>query len=139
MGLFCPSLLLWASLLCAATAEKPNVILILADDFGWANLGYHRRGGGAEQAQKEAHTPTLDNLIDQGIYLSRHYAYKICSPSRSSLQSGRLAVHVNTKNTAPSVYNSSDPVSGYAGIPRNMTGLAEKMKAGGYATAMVSG
>ena len=122
----------------SADQQKPNIMLILADDFGWGNLGYHRRGEDAsEQAKKEAHTPNLDGLIDEGIYLSRHYAYKICSPSRSSLQSGRLAVHVNTENTAPSVYNSSDPVSGYAGIPRNMTGIAEKMKEGGYATAMV--
>lgn len=127
-------LLLQVVLVCGS---KPNVFLLLADDFGWGNLGFHRRAGGSKQAKKEAYTNTLDSLIDQGIYLSRHYAFRICSPSRSSLQSGRLAVHVNLKNTSPSVYNSSDPVSGYAGIPRNMTGIAEKMKLGGYATAMV--
>ena len=70
-------------------------------------------------------------LIDDGILLERHYSYKICSPSRCSLQSGRLAVHVNTVNTSPLVRNESDPVSGWAGIPVNMTTIGTKMKEGG--------
>ena len=56
--------------------------------------------------------------------LNRYYAYHICSPSRSALQSGRLPVHVNTQNAAMSSVNPKDPVSGYAGIPRNMTCVA---------------
>jgi len=52
-------------------------------------------------------------------------------------KSGRLPVHVNTVNTSPTVHNVSDPVSGFAGIPRNMTGFASKLRSAGYATAMV--
>lgn len=48
------------------------------------------------------------------------------------LQSGRLPVHVNMVNLAPNVWNPSDPVSGFAAIPRNMTGIATKMKEAGY-------
>ena len=40
-------------------------------------------------------------------------------------------------NTDPGNYNPEDPVSGYAGIPRNMTGIASVMKKGGYRTHMV--
>ena len=77
-------------------------------DYGWANFGKHAT---TEQA-KEVVTPNLDALADEGILLNRHYAYKICSPSRSSFQSGRLPVHVNVLNTAPESVNPADPVSG---------------------------
>ena len=73
----------------SAVKKKPHVIFILADDYGWANVGYHRRGGegvDARQAQAETHTPNLDGLADSGIILDRHYAYKVCSPSRCALQ-----------------------------------------------------
>lgn len=129
-----------AGFLAAASAApgKPHILLVLADDYGWGGLGVHRRGeGSAKQAQLEAHTPHLDALIDEGILLERHYAYKICSPSRSSLQSGRLAVHVNVVNLAVTVANLSDPVSGSAGIPRNMTGMAKKLREAGYRTHMI--
>jgi len=120
--------------------KKPHVVLILADDYGWGNIGVHRRlnlTDDQKQAQAEVHTPNLDSLIRHGVLLDRHYAYKICSPSRSSLQSGRLAVHVNSVNTGVTYWNPGDNVSGFAGIPRNMTGLAQKMKEGGYSTHMV--
>jgi arylsulfatase B len=93
-------------------------------------LQVHRRASSMEkfgvtssaQAMAEAvTTPNLDSLADEGILLTHHIAYKICAPSRSALQSGRLPVHVNWGNTAPTAHNPEDPVSGYAGIPRNMT------------------
>lgn len=122
----------------AAPAPKPHVLLILADDYGWANFGVHRRDAAtSQQARAEVHTPNLDSLVDTGVLLDRHYAYKICSPSRSSLQSGRLAVHVNVHNTGVTNVNESDPVSGAPGIPRNMTGVAQKLRGAGYRTHMV--
>ncbi len=62
--------------------------------------------------------------------------FKFCSPSRSSLQTGRLPVHVNDLNAAPECSNPADPISGFAGIPVNMTGVAQKLKSAGYATHM---
>ena len=50
---------------------------------------------------------------------------------------GRLPIHVNDQNNEPENYNPKDPVSGFSGIPRNMTGLAEKLKQAGYATHQV--
>lgn len=130
------ALLLLASISQSQAEKKPHVLFILADDYGWANMGVHRRGvpqsAAEKQAQAEVHTPVIDALIDNGILLDRHYTYKICSPSRSSLQTGRLAVHVNPVNSGVTSHNPADPVSGYAGIPRNMTALAEKMRQGGY-------
>ena len=63
--------------------------------------------------------------------------YQVCSPTRSSFQSGRLPVHVNVVNADPATYNPADPISGFAGIPRPMTGLAAVLKRAGYATHQV--
>lgn len=116
----------------ATEARKPHIVAIIADDYGWANVGFHQPDGGS----REVVTPNLDALARSGVELRRHYTYSLCSPSRSSFQSGRLPVHVNVANAEPTVRNPADPVGGYAGIPVNMTGLGEKMRAGGYATAM---
>jgi arylsulfatase I/J len=51
-------------------------------------------------------------------------------------QSGRHPFHVNPVNAAPDIYNPTDPVSGFAAIPRNMTGIGTKMSAAGYKTFM---
>lgn len=106
--------------------------MILVDDYGYANIGYHA----PDPSTKEVQTPNLDALARAGVKLERFYAFKICSPSRSSLQSGRLPVHVNTVNLHPEAYNAKDPISGYAGIPTNMTGFAVKLKRAGYRTYM---
>ena len=75
-------------------------------------------------------------LVKQGIEMDRQYVYKYCSPTRSAIQSGRHPYHVNPLNADPTIYNPGDPVSGMAAIPRNMTGMAMKMAAGGYKTHM---
>ena len=54
----------------------------------------------------------------------RAYVYKCCSPTRTAIQSGRNPIHVNVMNADMDISNRSDPVSGFAGIPRNMTGMA---------------
>jgi len=131
----------------SAPPKQPHIVMLLADDYGWANFGQHFAddylGDSTSidpdilaQARKEVHTPNMDALVNDGILLDRHYSYKICGPSRASLQSGRLATHVNIKNTSPIVHNASDPVSGYAGIPRNMSTIALKMREANYRTAM---
>eukprot|EP00928_Gymnodinium_smaydae_P005003 TRINITY_DN1171_c0_g4_i1.p1 TRINITY_DN1171_c0_g4~~TRINITY_DN1171_c0_g4_i1.p1 ORF type:complete len:696 (-),score=92.99 TRINITY_DN1171_c0_g4_i1:159-2246(-) len=121
----------------ASGKRKPHILFLLADDMGWANIGYHRRGAATaeeRQGKLEVQTPTIDSLADDGIVLDRHYSYRICGPARAALLSGRLGPHVLNKNVAVTAINKDDPVSGFSGIPRNMTGLGMKMKAGGYKT-----
>jgi len=110
--------------------QKPNIVFVLVDDWGWANVGYHSPNS------SEVRTPNIDQLVKEGIELNRHYVYHYCSPSRASIQSGRLPVHVGWMNDRNEARNPKDPDSGFAGIPRNMTGLAEKMRQGGYRTHM---
>lgn len=63
--------------------------------------------------------------------------YRICSPSRCALQSGRNPVHVNVLNSDMEQHNEADPLGGYQGIPLNMTTVARKLSNGGYATHAV--
>jgi arylsulfatase I/J len=118
-----------------AAGKRPHVVFLVADDIGYANLGWLRRQSGG--SIPEVTTPNMDSLVRSGINLGRHYTYKVCSPTRSSFQSGRLPVHVNDVNADPAVYNAADPISGFAGIPRNMTCIANKLTLAGYATHQV--
>ena len=109
----------------ASHIMKPHIVLILADDYGWSNAGWHRAN------DSEVRTPVMDTLVSDGIELDRHYVFKFCSPSRSALQTGRNPTHVNVNNYMPIMHNPADPVSGYSAIPRNMTGLATLMRRAG--------
>ena len=110
-----------------AANSKPHIVFVLVDDWGWANVGYHR-----DPPTKEVVTPNIDGLVKEGLELDQHYAYKFCSPSRSSLLSGRLPIHVNDLNVPIFKYNPKDQVSGYGGIPPNMTDLSSKLSEAGY-------
>ena len=103
--------------------------------LGFGNVGWTRAGNNC--STPEVQTPNMDALVADGIELMRFYAYHMCSPSRSSLMSGRLPMHVNIVNADPTIYNASESSGTGAGIPRNMTGLASKMKEAGYRTHMV--
>ncbi len=63
------------------TAHRPNIVFILADDLGWADIGYH---------DSEIKTPNLDRLAAEGLRLNQHYVYPTCSPTRVALLSGRF-------------------------------------------------
>jgi len=113
-----------------ASASPPHVLFILLDDWGWADAGWHMK---PDQAQG-VRTPNMDALVREGVELNRHYAYKMCSPTRTAIQSGRNPIHVSVTNTMESYRNPADPVSGWSAMPVNMTGLGEIMARGGYAT-----
>ena len=71
------------------TPNKPNVLHILLDDFGWADAGWHRPSG-----YSDVQTPNMDSLVREGVELDRHYVFQFCSPTRSAMQSGRNPIHV---------------------------------------------
>lgn len=77
----------------ATPRQRPHLVIVLADDLGWANVGWHRPSG-----YTEVQTPALDALVAAGIALEQMYAYQFCSPSRCALQVGRNPLHVNTLN-----------------------------------------
>ena len=119
--------------------KRPHIVFILADDLGWTNANFTAEllPDGATPPEMVRPTPHLDQLAREGRALSRHYAYRVCSPSRSSFQSGRFGVHVNMVNQNVLSVNRSDPIAGYAGIPPAMTGMGQILREQGYATSFV--
>ena len=114
-------------------SNKPHIVLMLVDDWGWADVRFHRT-----ISKHDVSTPNIDGLVKDGLQLDQHYVYNWCAPSRAALLSGRLPIHVNdADNVTSASYNPKDPVSGYMGIPRNMTVISAKMKEAGYATHQV--
>lgn len=118
----------------ALAQQRTSILMLMLDDYGWANIGFHRND---PVGKREVRTPNMDALAEEGRELDRLYAHKFCSPSRSALQTGRLPIHVNVLNLDASFWNPRNPISGFAAIPRNMTGIAEKLHSAGYATHMV--
>lgn len=77
-----------ANELVAAKPPRPNILYFFVDDLGWGSIGPN--GQAARRAKKlpSVKTPNLDRLAQQGINFTRGYACHVCSPSRSSQQSG---------------------------------------------------
>jgi arylsulfatase I/J len=99
--------------------KRPHLLYLLADDYGWANVGFHAA---------DMHTPNIDRLAKkEGFELQRLYAYRFCSPTRSSLLTGRLPYHVNQLNNAAWGWNAP-------AVSTAMTLLPEKLQQAGYYT-----
>ena len=107
-------------------APRPHILFVLADDLGWAEVGWNGAPPELFPSERRTLTPRLDELAQEGTVLHRHYMHMFCSPSRSAIQSGRSPTQVNVLN--PRNHGSSD------GVPCDMTGLGEVMVKGGYAT-----
>lgn len=121
-----------ASRMAPTLTLPPNIIFILADDLGYANVGFNRA---TPPVPTEVRTPNIDALAASGLVIDRLYTYMFCSPTRSSLLSGRVPYHVNTLNADPAVWNSTSGEG--AGIATHMQTLAEVLKPAKYHTAVV--
>jgi len=110
-------------LLSAATASAaPNVVMLLADDLGWQDIGCY--GGPVK-------TPALDKLAQGGTRFSNFYSgCAVCSPSRAVLLTGRHHIRAG-------VYSWIHDASQNSHLLERETTLAEVLKAQGYATAHV--
>ena len=113
----------------AAQGSPPNVLLIVADDMGYSDIGPF--GG-------EIATPTLDSLAQEGLRLANFHVLASCSPSRSVLLSGmdNHRAGLGTMNERMSDDIRGKP--GYEGhLNHRVAALPEVLKANGYRTYMV--
>lgn len=103
---------------------RPDIVLILADDLGYSDLGCY--GG-------EIDTPRLDALAAEGVRLTQFYNTARCSPSRASLLTG-----MHPHQTGIGVLTGDDSPAGYPGtLQPDVPTLAEMLSTGGYRTAAV--
>jgi arylsulfatase A-like enzyme len=109
-----------ASPIRAGDTVKPNIVVIIADDLGWRDVGFHG---------SEIKTPHLDQLARAGVRLERHYVYPTCSPTRAGIFTGRN----------PSRFKIHAPIAGKSeqALPAGTLTIARLLQMRGYVTAMI--
>ena len=100
-----------------ASEKKPNIVIILADDLGYADVGFHG---------SDIQTPNLDRLASDGVRLERFYACPMCSPTRAGLLTGRYPLRFG-------LMRSVIPPNRNFGLDTAEYTLPEMLKAAGYA------
>lgn len=101
-----------------ARTDKPNILYILADDMGWGDVSYH----GAD-----IRTPAIDRLVTTGVELDHHYVCPVCTPTRTSLLTGRNPGRFGRHATVPTI----QPV-----LPDGYETLASYLRNAGYDTGL---
>lgn len=119
-----PKLLLrWAfvaaGLFLVRAGASPNIVFIVADDLGWADVAFH--GGNAA-------TPNLDRLAREGIELTQHYVAATCTPTRAALMTGRYW----------SRFGNHGPENLQV-LPFDTITLPRVLRDAGYETALIAG
>lgn len=107
----------------AAAPAKPNILFILADDLGYGDVGCYN-------SESNVPTPNLDRLAREGMqFTDAHSPSTVCTPSRYSLLTGRMAFRINYR----SVFEG---VGGPCLIKEDQLTLPQMLRDQGYATAM---
>ena len=118
--------LLLAAISCSAgwlhaEDSRPNIVIIVADDLGWADVGF--RGSKIE-------TPSLDKLAAEGMVLDRFYTAPICSPTRAALMTGRDPIRLGVAYSVILPWDSG----GVHGVEHFMP---QSFQSAGYQTALM--
>jgi arylsulfatase A-like enzyme len=105
-----------------AKARRPNVLILLADDLGYADVGFH--------GCKDVPTPNIDTLAKSGVRCSSGYVSgPYCSPTRAGLLTGRYQTRFGHEFNP-----GAEPKQG---LPTNQVTLADRFRALGYATGLI--
>ncbi len=111
------TLALCATCLAAeANAQKPNIVIIVADDLGWKDVGYH--GG-------DIATPNLDRLAAEGVQLENWHVAPLCSPTRAGLMTGRWPIRYGMGESVITPWRKW-------GLPTTEHTIADLLAAAGY-------
>ena len=115
------SLLASGTALAQAPVQKPNIVLILSDDFGYGDMGAY--GGGAGRGMP---TPNLDRMANEGMTFFHNYGQPSCTPGRAAVQTGRIP---NRSGMTTVAFQGQG-----GGLPAAEWTLASVLKTAGYAT-----
>jgi arylsulfatase A-like enzyme len=105
----------------ANAADKPNIVLIVSDDFGYGDAGVY--GGGPNRGMP---TPSLDRMAEEGMAFMTFYAQPSCTPGRAAMQTGRIP---NRSGMTTVAFQGQG-----GGLPAAEWTLASVLKQGGYQT-----
>jgi len=108
----------------AGTDDRPNIVLVLMDNFGWGEIGVY--GGGV---MRGAPTPNIDSIADEGLQLTNYNVEAECTPSRASLMTGRYGIRTRQRPDGP-------PRGVWYGITKWELTLPELLSNAGYETAI---
>jgi len=112
---------IWGQDGAAAEARRPNVVVIVSDDAGWADFSMH----GAEHFP----TPRIDSIAANGVRFAQGYVTaSVCSPSRAGLLTGRYQQRFGHERNIPPRYSETN------GLPRSERTLADHLEDAGYRT-----
>lgn len=112
----------------AASAAKPNIIVILADDLGYSDIAPYG---------SEINTPNLDQLAQQGLRFSRYYTTASCAPTRAMLLTGVDSHRAGVANIAEALTPAQSHSPFYRGtLNHNIVTIATLLKDAGYHTNM---
>lgn len=113
----------------AVAAQRPNIVIILADDLGWADLPCY--------GNRFNESPNLDRLASEGVRFTEFYAGPVCSPTRANIQSGQDQARFGITQHIPGhrrpFARLTDPVVA-SHLPLEVETFAESLSAVGYAT-----
>ena len=118
---FCCAIFWVANLKDAIANERPNIVIILADDLGWADVGYHG---------SDIETPNIDRIAKEGVKLNRFYATPFCSPTRAALMTGRDPLKLGVAYSVLMPWENG-------GVSLDEHFLPQSFQSAGYNTAMV--
>jgi len=108
----------------AGSDDKPNIVLVLMDNFGWGEVGVY--GGGV---MRGAATPNIDSLATDGFRLTNFNVEAECTPSRSALMTGRYGIRTRQRPDGP-------PRGVWYGITKWEVTMAEMLSDVGYTTSL---
>lgn len=121
MKCFSINLVLLCFTISLSAKDKPNIIILLADDLGWADLGY--------QGSDDIRSPHIDKLANNGIrFTDGHVSASVCSPSRAGLMTGRYQQRFGHEA------NSPPPTDG---MDLKQVTLADRLQEMGYRTGLI--
>jgi len=120
-GLLCGCTLLPAFL--HAQTERPNIVIVLADDLGWGDVGFHG---------SEIKTPSLDALVGEGVELERFYTSPISTPTRAGLMTGRYPNRFGVRSAVIPPWRED-------GLDENEETMADMLARNGYKNRAIIG
>jgi len=112
-----------------AADSRPNIIFIMADDLGYADLGCY--------GQKRIATPHIDRLASEGLKFTQVYAGStVCAPSRSVLMTGQHLGHTTVRGNSSALLQSASNPQGRVPLADSDITVAEVLKGAGYVTGI---